>query len=291
MTAGTPNARLYPRVIRVTLSEIATGRAYVIEGTSGQRGVTEGLHVSFTAERSRKKKPNAAELTIYNLAPVTRQALLNGKWKCAVAAGFLPQEPVPVVVQGDVDSVEHDRQTPDILTKLKIRDGGAAFSAAPASLALAPPITVAQALAEVARSMDLGLAPLPDACAVEYVGGLTFQGRARDALDELSASVGLGWSIQDGVIEVADPNLPKPRLAPLLSPSAGLIGSPKENRKRGRVTDITAEALFDARYTPGLKIVLRSADIEGTFLIFKAAHACDNFGGAFTSTLTLKSEK
>lgn len=280
MTAGTPTTRAFGRIIRITLSQPSTGRALVIEG----------LHMAFTAERSRKKKPNAAEVTIYNLAPATRQALLSGKWKCAVAAGYESQEPVPVAVQGDVDAVENDRQPQDILTKLKIRDGGEAYSASPASLALAPPITVARALEEVARSMDLGLSPLPDACAVEYVGGLTFQGRARDALDELTAAVGLGWSIQDGVIVVANPNIPLPRTAPLISPSTGLIGSPKENKKRGRVTDITAEVTFDARYTPGLKVVLQSADIKGTYLIFKAAHACDNMGGAFTSTLTLKAD-
>lgn len=270
--------QLYERIIRITLSQPATGRALVVEG----------LHMAFKAERSRKKKPNAAEVTIYNLAPETRQALLSGDWKCAVAAGYAPQEPVPILIQGDVDSVDVDRQPQDILTKLKIRDGGAAFSAAPVSLALAPPITLARALEEAARALGLPLGPLPDGLGVEYVGGLTFQGRARDALDELTAAAGLGWSIQDGVVVVANPLAPLPRTAPLISPSTGLIGSPKETKKKGTVTDIKAEVQFDARYIPGLKVVLQSADVNGTFLIFKAEHDGDNFGGSFQSSLTLK---
>lgn len=270
--------QLYQRVIRITLSQPSTGRALVIEG----------LHMAFKAERSRKKKPNAAEATIYNLSPDTRQALLSGDWRCAIAAGYAPQEPVPVVVQGDVDSVEVDRQPQDILTKLKIRDGGAAFSAAPVSLALMPPVTLARAIEEAARAMNLPLGPLPAGLDVEYVGGLTFQGRARDALDELAAAAGLGWSIQDGVITLANPLTPLPRTAPLISPGTGLIGSPKENKKKGTVTDISAEVQFDARYIPGLKVVVQSADINGTFLIFKAEHSADNFGGPFQTTLTLK---
>jgi len=57
---------------------------------------------------------------------------------------------------------------------------------------------------------------------------------------------------------------------------------------RDLVADVEAEVQFDARYIPGLKVAIQSADVNGTFLIFKAEHDGDNFGGSFQSSLTLK---
>jgi hypothetical protein len=124
----------------------------------------------------------------------------------------------------------------------------------------------------------------------ESHGGVTIHGRASDALDSLARTLGLGWSIQGGQLQFTRGREPVPGYAPVISPTTGLVGSPEHGApdKKGGPPLLKLKCLLLHSIVPGASVVVKSANVNGTFRVESVEHSGDSHGGDWYSSLEVQ---
>jgi hypothetical protein len=282
MTTGAP--ALFGRVIVLRFVPASGGRALRLEAS-----LSSPLSVEVTGERTGGRKPGKATIKITNLSADTRAAIKAADMKVEVEAGYTGAG-FGRLFSGDVDTVTVARpNATDIVTTVEARDGGAAYSERAMAEAWLPPIDSGQVLRRLAAAAGLGLSRLhADLPVVTYPAGYRAEGRPRDLLDGVCDGLDASWSIQDGELVVVPRGGALPGRAVLLSPSSGLLGSPEEEKKKGRAAGLKVKALFQpALVLPGRLVQVESAEHKGTYKIKAASFSLSSRGQAFTVDLTL----
>lgn len=246
------------------------------------------LDISFEVEKSIKREPNKCAITVINLPSELRQFLSQlstrkkkgpGKIRVALEAGY--EEETSLIFRGDLrTAVSEKTESGDWETKIEGEDGGQAvlWSRVNRSFPVGTRVeTVIRACAE-AMSVEPGNvdtaiagARLEDGGTV-YTAGTVLSGPAPDELEGVCRSVGLSWSVQNGVLQLlrrgraAQPN------AVLLSSSSGLVGAPA----RAADGTIAFKSLLIPDIWPGRQIALDEEDVSGTFRVKSAKYSGDN---------------
>jgi hypothetical protein len=124
-----------------------------------------------------------------------------------------------------------------------------------------------------------------------FTSGFVAHGNASSVLTTLLKQQGLGWSVQDGRIEVLGAGEYIANAAVLLTPDTGLVGTPElgsPDVKTGKsITKV--RALLQPLIRPGQRFVVRlrqPADFvrisaDQTYVALKVTHHGDTHGGDF----------
>jgi hypothetical protein len=249
------------------------------------------LRVSFTVTKTAKKEPNVCEVAISNLNEDTRRRLKGKGSKVFLQAGH--EETMGTLFTGDARTVEHLREGPTTLTRIKCGDGERAYAFAHASQGWAAGVRAADVVAYLVTA--LGVQPGNAITKVrayrgplhQFANGYTVHGRASTELNALLKSMGFAWSIQDGALQVLEPGESAQATALVLSPDSGLVGSPEHGTpdKKGNPSVMKCKSTLLPELRPGRRIILDARDTKGTYRVVSVRHRGDTHSGDWHSEL------
>lgn len=252
------------------------------------------LDVSFDVEKSTLREPNKCGLTVYNLGPDHRAQLeqLNtyrktgpGRIRVVLEAGY--QDPGPsLIFRGDLRNAL-STQDPDRtwVTKIEGEDGGRAVLWSRVNRSFPAGTRVDTVVRACAEAMGVGVGNLDDVVqnlrlesgGAVFTEGTVLSGRAPEELDGVLRSVGLTWSVQDGVLQLLQRGQALQSTAVRLSADTGLVGAPT------RTPDgtVIARMLMLPDVYPGRQVWLDTDAVRGYFRVKKAKYTGDSAGDAW----------
>lgn len=271
---------LYDRRAVVLVGREQPSGVYVLEVPTALR--IEGLRTTFKVTRDPKPEPNVLELSIFNLSPASRGELAGRGFRLILQAGY--DGAVAQVFSGEVTRVTHERNGPDMVTKILAGDGARAYAHARVRESYRPGTPVSQVIARTVQAMQVDPGNALQAAgriAGQFSAGYAQSAPAGAELTRLLSEHGLEWSIQDGRIEVLAAGESLPELAPLLSPETGLVGSPQLGNpsEKGKPATLKVRSLLQPAVRPGQRFELQSLEHRGTFRAQKVMHSGDTHGG------------
>ena len=238
---------------------------------------TSSLDIAFDVERTLRRRPNRAEVKVWNLTQDHRrqlERLERGHVFVRLEAGYEDEQGRGLIFQGELSEARSERSGADIVTTIKSRDGHAAHGARVSS-SHTPGTSLGSVFSTLAGAMGVGEGNidevLPSASmsgVSEFDGGATLSGSAGDELDRLCDSAGLEWSIQDGALQLLTRGGALTREAVRLASSTGLLGTPSID-EHGK---LKIRTLLIPQIVPGCLVRVESEEHEGTYRVEKAAY-------------------
>lgn len=257
-------------------------RVRVSVGQPGQRGVLfEGLKTSFRVSRTIDREPNKCEISVHNLIPESVRLFQEEGAVIVLEAGH--GDTVDTLFLGDIDRAVVTSRGTDRVLQIEASDGGRKLRGAEITESFGRGTSLQTVFDALANSLGVPIGPASRIPRIDIARGIVLSGPVRDALDLVTRSVGLVWSVQDDelVVVARDPVgaviaglLSDTReSAPLVSPASGLIGSPRQTEE-----GVEVETLIDGRLRPGRRFVLESRDLSGVYRASEVEHIGDSFG-------------
>lgn len=185
------------RKIELAIVQAATGKRWniVSDGTRATQQVT------FSVNKTLGSTVNQSTISIYNLSPATRLAMMSKTVEISLYVGW-GNVPMSLLTKGIVQQVIPSVEGTDVQTTLNLYDGMSGIAAS--SLAKTFPVntTVKTIVLELARAMAMeGVTVQESEVQVEGVvgeRGLVVNGRVARELNNLARGYGFTWSVQNG---------------------------------------------------------------------------------------------
>ncbi len=293
-SAGPSNQRLWLRRCQLTI------------GTSGKSYDLSKLRVQFRVASKTVQTLKSAEITIYNPAPETAQAILKQPEfaQVSLSAGY-QSGPFSPIFSGKIAYVRWGKE--DAVTSfvtIIATDSDAAYNWATINTTLpagAKPQDQRDAILSALKPYGITLMqnppPLP---ATQLTRSKAMYGMVRDALTDFANSIGCYWHFANGVLNFVAKDAPLAGDVIVLTPQTGLLGAPEQtldglnvrallnpNIVTGRLIKVNAPlvnqgAFSDPRlvpqpsyssvpYQPGLSA-------NGVYTVYSLVHEGDNRG-------------
>ena len=253
-----------------------------LEGLSFQ-----GLATTFVAEKGVSGRGKGL-VSVYGLSADDRALAEALGTTFRVLAGY----DVPsVILEGQAikSGVDSQRQGPEQILQVEIRDAGRRSELAHVNLSWSDSVTVAEVLDAVASELGipLGAIKLPSTASEVLPYGITLTGTAWSILERLTESIGAEVATIDGSLQILGHDETSGIEAPVISPIDGtLVGTP--NRKDGgRVEFVT---FLDGRYRPGGVVAVRDiAKFDGDYRIESLKHeGSSGYDATYYTTLNCR---
>lgn len=269
--------RLSGRVIdlRFLPAEGGNGLQYRFEDTGG-------FQISFEVERKQAGRANKAVITINNLAPKTIGFVESGDVLVSLLAGYRANARLLFTGTIAARSLVTTFAGSTKETRIEASASAVQIELSRFDRSFEEGSTAGLVLRSIADAMELGrgnLEEVPNIDLITYGTGAVFTGPARDALDEVTAQLGLSWSVQDGALQFLTGDGVTARQAVLLNPASGLIGEPK--RVKGGVEGVS---LLQPDIVPGGVVKIESRAFDGFYKVTEVKHAGTYRGGDFLTT-------
>lgn len=290
--------RAYKRAATLTLARPAVstrgGRfgAYFRQGngiTIGGAELDQSLRFTFRVTKDLKPEPNYTDLTVYNLSETHRAEFSRKPVHIRLEVGYDGETQGLFV--GDLRWSDSQREGPDWRTQIQAGDGERAYRHARVNRSFKPGVSVRDALAEAAGSMELelpaGLSTLIPDVGKQFAGGLAMAGPAHREMTRLLRPLGAEWSIQDGRLVVLPGNGAKRDTAILLGGDGlPVIGSPEFGPpEKDKPPTLKVKTLLFPGFTCGGRIQLKTRGVSGLFKVVQIVHTGDTMGQDWYSSL------
>ncbi len=230
------------------------------------------LDLTFDVARDTTRAPNTAEIRIINLSRENR-ARLAGREELAVRlrAGYATDgDPPPIVFAGSSRDIYVERDGTDIVTVVQASDSGQTLQRSRIRKSYAAGTPIVNVLRDAVTEAGIGEGNLSEFenrslrnGATTFPDGYVADGPARRIITTILRAAGLRWSVQNGALQVLEAGTPLQTRAPILEAGTGLVGTPT----RGENGKVTAQVLIQPGLEPGRRVVLRSAELEGSYEI------------------------
>lgn len=248
----------------------------------------EHLRVRFEVKLSLASTPNVATVTISNLAPASRAMVTELPQVMSLEAGHAGY--LRRLFAGDVFYGASKPMGADYETTIQAHEGGRAFAFATLNQAFASGTTAITALQAAAAAMGLSVprrVALRPELDRQFTNGLTLAGKASDQLSLLLEPFGLGWSVQDGELQILDEAGVAPGEAIRIDQAAGMIGSPDvaPPSKPGKKPTITVRCLLLPEAKPGGLVDIVSRTVTGLHRLRDITHTGDTHGEDWTTAM------
>jgi len=276
-------ADLYNRDIRIIAGPLT------IEPRTAAGESQPMLALEFDVSKSLASTPNTATLSIWNLRSENRSKLQEKGLEVTIEAGYVSE--IVQIFKGDIDASTISRDSVNWVTRLELTDGGKALKSARINQSFRGGQSVGQMLQKAAEALGLDTGNLADkvktdgarSALKELVSGVVLSGSASDVVEDLAASMGLKFSVQDKKLSFLAKGEASSEPAIQLDSATGLLGSPSIGEKGV----IRAQSLLNGRITPGRRVSLSSAVATGTFITKSLKHKGATWGDAWTTELEL----
>lgn len=241
-----------------------------------------GLQLTFDISKmadNKKTKGNSASIEVYNLSR-SQAALLEGEYlECTLMIGYEDQGP-RIVVSGNVTEVSTRKEGDDRVTQIRMGEGYTELNHRKLKQMVSPGKTVADIIDEIQKQMP-GVARgsvIGTNLNNPVVHGWRLTGTPREMLKKVCDAYDLEYNISGGVLNVTDVNglvSKDTELAPVVSPSTGLIDEPfytsedgrKHPKDKRRRRGVQFTCLLNTELIPGKIVKLEDTVINGFFRV------------------------
>lgn len=258
--------------------------AIVVGHRPGAR--SRGLDIRFKIEKTLTEQPNTAEIEIFNANDQSRAAFQVKPSLVCIEAGYGAE--LARLFEGDLMFAASEHQSVDWITKVTAAEGGRAYSRARINRSYASGTTYLQAIKETAKSMGLkvptNVSEAKD-LAKQFVSGATLTGPSSAQMTKLLKANGMGWSVQNGQLQVLTEFGVRADEAIVISRKTGMVGSPVLGapKEPGDPVSIKVRTLLEPALLPGGRIRVIADNVDGLFRIDKVSISCTNFEQDFYS--------
>lgn len=293
--------RLFDRQVRVAIGE-SGGSGFEI-GADSANGIP--LHVKFSFEKADVESPNTGKVTIWNLNKEHLAELEKQDCVVIVRAGYADN--IMQAFEGTVTHASTTKEGADRMTEIELASNMVELRDTCFSMSYAEDTRTDVIYQEIAAQMGLPLSISPKAMDHPTLlsAGYSFVGGAKNILDRLTRMDGIGWTIQDGVIQLLKSNEPISMNCYELNAGSGLIEMPKRvnisagggSSKGGSETaesgSETAQLGWEITYLMNLAIGVNSyihissEAVSGYFRVQKVSIEGDNYEGDFLCKATV----
>ena len=261
-------------------------KSQLLIGPPGEEGVLfdERFRIAFSVLKTDTQDANRMAVEVYGLSRQTRDVVATLENRVILTAGYETEQEVLAV--GDVETYSIRREPPNIITEIQCGDGVRAMKEARSNISVDGVVSVRRILDKIADDLGLEVRDAQVNLGESYQNGFSFNGRSKDALNEIAYRGGWKWSIQDNELQIQPQEGPAVDEALVLSPGSGLLNSPErlddlENEQEGwRI-----ESFLIPKAEPGQLVIVESRDLEGEFTIRTVEHDGDTRGQDWRTTL------
>ncbi|MDR1979780.1 MAG: hypothetical protein LBQ42_13675 [Synergistaceae bacterium] len=206
----------------------------LIVGRAGGEGVElSGLKIAFDVLKTDTETPNKAQVKIWNLADDTAQKIKDEFDTVILNAGYKAK--MGLIYKGNIIQVRRLRErVVDKILEITMGDGDEGYIYSMTNKTLAAGATqkdILDAALEPMKEFGIELGYCPDLGDEKLPRGKTVFRASRDVIADICKTTGTTWSIQDGRIDIVPRKEAIPGQAFLISPSTGMIDSPKQTNK------------------------------------------------------------
>lgn len=284
--------RFYKRAARLTIWKPRP------DATSAIGSLTNALHpnavqierlrIRFAVSKSVGSDPNTCEIVVSNLAEKTRAEIADLPRKVILEVGY--EGAMQRLFVGDLRWANSVKVETDWETTLQVADGGRAFIEPRVGRSWSAGTTAITAIRECVEKMGFLLprnAELDPRLRRQFANGIAIAGRASIELSRLLAPFGLGWSVQDGNLQILAADEIRADQALVIDGASGMIGAPSfaPPATAGAKPVLTVQTLIYPQVTPGGRIDLRSQQISGRFKVTSVNHSGDTHGDDWTTEI------
>lgn len=276
------------------IGQVQFGR--VIEVTFGPKGGGAGrtyrdLAMKAEIEKNDGKKPNPGKVTIWGLNQESVDVLRGDNVQITVRAGYVTSgQTPPKLFSGDVDDVKQGGLMPgeDLSVEIEARDGGSVWDSAMFSEAITQQTTNKRVIERVAESMGVGVTFAPGVPEITYATGFYTHGMGRVALDKVTRSAGLDWTLQDDQLVVTPSGQPGSGEIFLIDSGQVLDIKPYEKGKgRQKKKGWEVKVYLNPLIKPKTQVQLDTRAVKGTFKVKSAKTSVATWDDDFFMDLTL----
>lgn len=299
----------------------------LIVGQPGGKGVSiKDLRIEGTFTCTASKSPNEGTVKVYNAAPRTIAMLETINNALIFKAGYEGEVGAVTIFSGTVFRSLTYQDGPDVITEMELRDSAIPLRDAKVSISYPPNTSAMTVLDGVAKNFGLPIRKNLKVADRQYPSGFAFNGRVRNAMDQVCNYLGLEWSAQGNEIQIIKKGGVYSEMAVDLNKDTGMIGYPrresktmtektaaKEGIKYGQkgiirttvdVTDPTAKikerttlevqgyrvrSLINPGIFPGAYVKLTSRGIDGAFFrVEECRYSIDTGGNDFYVEMLLR---
>lgn len=237
--------------------------------TNAKRWVDQ--YIQFRVKRTANRKPNTAQIKLYNLGKDSLEYLKTPGLVAVLLAG----DDYPAsMFTGDIGKrgVITKRAGADLVTTLKVGDGRRVYREAWFSKSFPPGTGRDLMIQQVIAEMGLPIGSLGTVPPFTFAGPTAFNAPAREVLTELLEIDQSAWMIQDGAVYLFALGETLPGNAILVSTDTGLMGSP----------DVTDKGVnFKVRLNPVIRerslIQLRSREVTMALRVATVDQSGDSY--------------
>lgn len=295
-------AQLFGRRVVLTVA-VPTGQS--LNDYSADVIELSDLDFEFSVKKSLGKEPNTAEISVYNLSEQSRAALQSRSLRVTLQAGY--QDTVATIFVGDSRDIDSTLDGSDWVTTIQLGDGERGYRWGHVNESFREGVSVIDVVRKLADRMQLDSTAVSDLAALrgkQYVSGYTAYGRSARELDRILKGYGLEWSIQDGKLQILQPDTATTETLVELSRTSGMLGAPTLNtpegasrvlnpftasvetrRGKGKPT-LKVKSLLQPEIRPGRRITVDSVTgIKGTFRVTAIEHRGQTWGGPWETQI------
>lgn len=280
------------------MSELFDRRVAVTIGPAGGEGVRldERFNIEFLVKKTVGSELNSISCTIFGLSDDTRSRIIRQNQVIQIEVGYA--EGPQLLAIGSVTRAVTEHRSPEIMTVIEAADGAKELRDTNISLSFDGPVSAQRVLDTIAGRFRFGRRQTGATAGLssKYENGFSFSGPVRNALDSVTGKAGVGWSIQDGELQILDRFESSAGRGVLLTPDTGLIESPRKledsesesNRRKGAGYEV--RSLLNPKIRPGESVVVRSRDVDGQFRVDSVEHSGSIRGQDWYSTAEVFSD-
>lgn len=239
---------------------------------------------TFSVKLSLGSKPNTCTLKLYGLSDASAGSIAHGDL-VRLEAGY--EQGMTLLFAGDVRKLSGKKDGVDSIVELDAGDGESRRRNSRVLRSFAATASVDSVVSAIADAMGVGAGNSTEAVTSLTLGqlgrafpsGVALDGPAVRELTRVTRSLGLEWSVQNGVLQLLGLGRSLNRTAVRLSSDSGLLNA---EISKGR---LKAEALLIPDLVPGRKVLVDSPSAQGVFRIDSAEYSGDTKGEDWTAKI------
>lgn len=264
--------------------------ARVTIGPAGEDGASfdERFRIAFQVTKTLEQDANRAEVRIYGLSDDTVDRIQSLDNRLVLEAGY--DGATKVIAVGDLSSYGTESEPPDSITVVESGDGLRALTEAQTSVSFAEGVDAERVLRQISDDMALEVRDVAETIDGLFEQGFSFDGRSKDALDQIAERVGLDWSIQDDEIQFTRPDAAALEEMVFLSRRTGLLDTPErmDDLSAGQVRGAedggwSFRSLLAPGIVPGGLVEVESPRVSGIMRVVSVEHIGDTRGPEWES--------
>ena len=261
-----------------------TGQVWCVQPSAQPGDAT--LRLSFSIQKHLEPNPNPAQIMVTNLAESTRKRFSQARGhRIALSVGY--RDGMTTIFVGSIYLATSEKSGTEWVTRFEALDGGTTYQRARIKTTIAQDTTlldVLKTIADRAKTQDniqVALRSLRDVPDVQIPGGAVLSGDMKELLDQYTRGHGLVWSLQDDQLQIHAATGDTGEGQVVLSPTSGLIGSPKQKVDHAGIflrTGVTFSCLMNGQIRPGRRVELRDCAVPGVFTAARVTFSGDSSG-------------